>query len=128
GQVVPERLLELPQVVDRVSPLPLSALPLLAGDVATPREAGPVGFDELSPERVLDGLWGGVGVGPSMPGAIHIARRLRLGLARPLHRVSSAFRTNRWSNPILPIETSARTARWLDSFGSAAHLPIMMSA
>ena len=42
--------------------LPLRGLPLLGRDVAEPRQARPVGLDELAPERVRERLLGRVGL------------------------------------------------------------------
>ena len=46
---VAEQLAQLADVLHAVRALPLGALPLLAGDVLPPGEAGPVGLDELDP-------------------------------------------------------------------------------
>ena len=61
-EVGAERRLELLQVLDRVGPLPLRALPLVHRDVPIARQAGPVGLDEFALQRIADRLLGGVGV------------------------------------------------------------------
>src|SRR5688572_5174749 len=67
--MVAERLLELPEVLNRVRSLPLRGLPLRVGDVSVPGEPGPVGLDVRTLQRVREGLRRCTGVRIPMPGS-----------------------------------------------------------
>jgi hypothetical protein len=66
---VAEGVLELLQVLHRVGALPLRRLPLLSGDVAVAGQPRPVRFDELTLQRVREGLIRGVGMGLAVRGS-----------------------------------------------------------
>ncbi len=61
GEEVPERALELDEVLHRVRPLPLGGLPLLDRHVPIAGQSRPVRLDEPAPQRVLERLLGRVG-------------------------------------------------------------------
>src|SRR5947208_882155 len=67
----PQGLLELLEVLDGVSALPLGALPFPGRHPPVAGEASPIGLGELPPQRVVEGLVGGVGVRLPVAGAIH---------------------------------------------------------